>query len=178
MLNRFKTILVSALGALALMAAAPSASATGLEITLAPIIVEPGQTGITILGTITNQYGDVVYFNGDSENLADTIAAPASVNDDDFFANVPVSLDNGATTGQIALFTFDVLPDAPYGTIDVGSFSVFGGIGTSNQANFDFLGSQDLTVNVVPEPSGASYLMIGLGLLAVFAVPRILRARP
>ena len=180
MLNRFKATILSGLATFALFTCAPAASGTPvLDVNLAPLTVTPGQTGATVFGTLTNNSGDIVYINGDSENLAANVGAPGSVNDNLFFLNTPLSLANGDTTGLIGLFTFDILPSAPVGSYTAGTFSVLGGGGAANQGNFDLVGSGDLSLNVTvtPEPSGLTYMLLGFSLLGTAVIVRSVRMR-
>jgi hypothetical protein len=154
-----------------LLAAAGAADAAALTINIQPITVFAGETSVTVLGSFTNATGATAFLNGDTVNLPATLTLPASINDIDFFNNTPPSLANGASTGLVALFTFDVLPGAASGAY-AGVYSVLGGIGAGN---FDVVGSQTFTVNVAPEPN----LTLPLGIsLAAFCLLRRKQSKP
>ena len=167
-ISRTRTVFVFSAAVMLFFTSATYAS-TILDVSLEPITVTPGQTGVTVFGNLTNQSGDIVFLNADSENLPSNIAVPLSISDAPFFANAPLSLDNGASTGLIALFTFDVSPAAPYGFSNAGTFEVLGGQGAANQANFDVLASQNVNVTVAPEAANTSNVFIGLALLGISA---------
>ncbi len=177
MIERFNRKFAFALGALTFTMCAQTISASPiLDINVLPATVVPGQTGVAVLGTVTNNTGDVVYINGDSTNLAANLAIPGSVVDF-FLETAPLSLANGGTTGLIELFTFDVPANPPLGSFNAGAFQVLGGIGAANQANFDVVGSQNVQVTATPEPEGVAYSIIGLGLLGMVAAMRSVRRR-
>ncbi len=181
MLTTIRAITLSILGAIALFLTPPSADAAAiLDVTVAPITATPGQTGVTVFGTLANQSADVVFLNGDSISLASNVALPASINDTPFLTGAPLSLDIGASSGLIALFTFDVARAVPFGQYNAGSFTVAGGSGIANQANFDVLGSQNVAVNVVAagEPPEITFSAIGFAFIGLSAAMRKrLRAR-
>lgn len=134
-----------------------------------------------MFGTLTNTSADTVFLNGDSENLAASVAVGSSVDDTPFFLNAPAFLGIGQSTGSIELFTLDIAPSAAIGPVDAGLFSVFGGIGTANSANFDLLGSQHVTFNVVPASTGVpepgTLAYIGILLVATAAGRRRFQSR-
>ena len=177
MLQRIRTTSVCAFGTFALLLFASSASAAPiLDITVLPVTATPGQTGVAVFGSVTNNTGDTVYLNGDDETFTPSLVVPGSIDDNPFFQNTPTTLDFGASTGTIELFTFDVAPTATFGSFNAGTFSILGGIGAPNQANFDIIGSQPVTVNVVPEPSAASFTLIGFVLFGIRVGTRRIRS--
>ncbi len=177
MLERFNRKFAFLLGTLTFMMCAQAIPASPiLDINVLPATVMPGQTGVAIMGTVTNNTGDVVYINGDNTNLAANLAIPGSVVDF-FLTTAPLSLANGGTTGLIELFTFDVPASAPTGSFNAGAFQVLGGIGAANQANFDVVGSQNVQVTAAPEPEGTAYCLIGLGLIGMVAAMRSVERR-
>ena len=163
--------------AFALLALAGRISAaTMLDITIQPVTVTPGQVAVAIMGTVTNNTGDIVFINGDDENLAAGLAIPASITDL-FLATAPLSLAFGDTTGPMELFTFDVPAGAPLGSFNAGAFEVLGGIGSANQYNFDVVGTANVQVTVTPEPAGLTEAALGSALLGIAAAIRICRQR-
>jgi hypothetical protein len=140
----------------------------------------PGLTGnpgdiLAFVGNITNlDPTDPVYLNGVDVNLAGDDFTVDTL--DDFFANVPISLNGGQSTGMIELFTVTIgqpLID-PLDTF-VGVYTMLGGVDGSDQT---IIGSAQFSVTTTPEPD--SLAMMGCGVLAyiVFACFRLLyRAR-
>jgi hypothetical protein len=172
-----RTIITAVAGLVLLLASSPARAAADLSLTIDPLTIFQGEVGATVTGTLTNLSGDTVFLNADTIDLPSTLIVPGSVNDSDFFNNAPLSLANGGSTGVIALFTFDVLPDALPGVYG-GDYSVLGGVGDANAGNFDVLGSQIITVNTTtPEPNMS--LALGIGLIALFCIRRFpIRSAP
>lgn len=115
----------------------------------------PGQT-LNFFGTITNTGASTVFLNGDSYNFALTDATFS----DNFFANVPVSLAAGASSGDIDLFDVTIAnPETlPLGTYS-GTYGLFGGVDENAEDN---LAQASFSVNVTPEPGYFALLAIGL----------------
>lgn len=149
-----------------------SAHADLLLITLDPVslIANPGQTQIDVFGILTNISSDTVFLNSDS------ITVPGAENISDYFANTPLWLDAGASTGLIALFSFDVLLNATLGT-EIGSYTILGG-DVNDPGAFEILGSQEFTVTIqnqnlpspVPEPTTS--LLFGAGMIGLMGCYR------
>ena len=152
------------------VAAGLPARASTITVNFSPaaFTVLPGQTGVAALATLTNtDPANTVFLNGDNLSLPGAAAV-----DDEFFANVPFSLDPGQTSPLIELFRFDVA-GGPVGTT-IGTYQLFGGAGLANQFNLDLVASQNFTVTVravaVPEP-GTS-LLAGAALVAISLAAR------
>lgn len=131
----------------------------------------PGQT-LNFFGTITNTDttpGDApIYLNFDSLNLS---LSDATVMDN-FFANVPISLAEGQSSGDIDLFDVTVAnPEANPLGIYPGTYGLLGGMdGGANTAS-DSLAQVNFSVEqVAPEP--ATYVLILGGLAGIAALRR------
>lgn len=123
----------------------------------------PGDT-LTFFGTILNSGTSTVFLNSDDLNLAG-----ASFNTTDlFFGNVPISLDSGASSGDIELFDVTLLSSftdsfGPYG----GTYTLFGGVDGNAQ---DLLTQDNFTVTAtapVATPEPATALLLATGLLGL-----------
>ena len=122
-------------------------------------------SSITVEASLTNIAStDTIFLNADSWATASPFL---SIDDTPFFTNAPLTLDPGASTGTVALFSVLIDPNTPIGTYDFNSFSIFGGIDGSAS---DALGGATFSVAVnsahVPEPT-VSLLLVCSGLLAV-----------
>ncbi len=117
-------------------------------------------------GTLTNTTNADLFLNADNFNLAEL--DPSTIDDSPFFANAPIFLGPGSSTGDIGLFNI-AIPD-PFATGNFGgTFELLGGVDGDAQ---DIIGSADFTVQVqqsttVPEPSSAVLLSGSLFLLLV-----------
>lgn len=143
--------------------AAVCACATPIDITFVPpvLTVFPGQTNVTAYAVLSDPNNtDTVYLNDDNLTVPDSSNVM-----DDFFTNVPISLDAFASSGLIELFQFDVPANALPGTSAIGTYQLLGGVGLANQNNLDLVGSQSFTVAVVPTPEPDAELLAGLGLI-------------
>jgi hypothetical protein len=136
---------------------------------------QPGDT-LQFFGVINNAGTDTVFFNADDINFS----GAASLNVTDlFFANVPISLDGGQSSGDIELF--DVSLTDPFTDsfgLYPGSYTLTGGVDGNAQ---DALASADFSVTAqeatgVPEPSAILLLVVFLSALGLGAALRIRRA--
>ena len=113
----------------------------------------PGQTA-TFSANLTNTTGATMFLNSDSLN----IASPLLADDTKFFLNSPFTLAPGASSGSFQIFDITILPGTTL-AIYSGNFSILGG---ATAASFDQLGSANFAVNVVPEPTTGSLLLIAM----------------
>jgi hypothetical protein len=124
----------------------------------------PGDV-LQFFGTLTNTTSANLYLNADNLNLAGF--DPSAIDDSPFFANAPLFLGPGASTGDISLFNITI-PN-PFATGNYGgTFQVLGGMDSNAQ---DVIGSADFTVQVqqhsaIPEPA----FRTGLALAFAFSV--------
>jgi hypothetical protein len=140
--------------------AAAGARADNIVITF----VAPDQTGIpgqtlqffgTITNTDTNPGDGPIYLNFDSLNLALSDA----VLNDLFFANVPLDLVEGASSGVIELFDYTLANPGsnPAGTYD-GTYGLLGGMDAGAGTAQDNLAQANFSVDAVPEPESRALL--------------------
>lgn len=118
-------------------------------------VVNTGGT-VTVDATVfaPSSNSGAVYLNGDSFN----VTAPASLNDNDFFASFPLLLTPGASfTGD--LFTLSLPANSAFGTY-LGTFTLLGG---STPSSIDTLGTANFSVTTTPEPSSFLLLFTGVG---------------
>ena len=164
--------------------------AAGARADIVITLDDPNQTGnpgetLNFFGTITNTSSDTdpadaIYLNGDSLNLALT---DATINDNFFAADFPISLAGGQSSGDIDLFDV-VLADPesdPFGSYS-GTYGLLGGMDGGAQTAQDNLAQVSFSVDVepasapaVPEPSTLVLLGAELALLAF--MDRLIRAR-
>jgi hypothetical protein len=110
--------------------------------------------------------GAAVFLNGDAFN----VTAPVSLNDNDFFADFPLSLAPGTSfTGD--LFVLTMPAGAPLGSY-LGTFTLLGG---ADGGASDVLGTVDFNLTSTPEPSSILLLMTGMAGLGWAGVKRSLR---
>ncbi|MGO4883374.1 MAG: hypothetical protein ACLP59_21530 [Bryobacteraceae bacterium] len=155
-----------------LVFAALCASASTIEITYLPPILNvlAGATDVEVYAILQNvDPNDTVFLNSDVLDVPQSSAV-----NDLFFTNVPISLGPSATTGPVELFDFDVASDAVPGSY-TGTWELLGGVGVTNQNDFDLLGSQSFTVEVSQAPEPVTELLLGAGLLAIACVSRRLK---
>ncbi len=145
------------------------------------ILDNPSQTGnpggiLRFFGAITNtdlNPGDAsIYLNIDSLNLSLSDA----VANDLFLTNVPISLAEGASSGDIELFDYtlanpEALPFGPY----QGTYGLLGGMDGGASTAQDALAQVNFSVNVqslssTPEPS--TVLLLGTGFLLMICLVR------
>ena len=125
---------------------------------------DPNQTGtagqtLNFLGTITNTGATTVFLNNDSLNFTLTDATLV----DNFFANVPISVAAGASSGDIDLF--DVMIANPE-TLPLGTYTgIYGLLGGIDGNAADNLAQAGFSVSVAPEPGYFALLGIGIALI-------------
>ena len=136
-------------------------------------LVSPYQSGSGPIfefdGTLTNTGGATVFLNGDTYFGDLPIVA---FDDSPFYANSPLSLDPGDTTGVIELFTITAPPYGPGSNFYAGTYEILGG---GDSQTFDVLASEGFSVNVTPEPSGLVLLLSGMAGLAGTLRRRLIR---
>lgn len=131
------------------LAALPACAVAGpitITFTNSLITAVPNQT-VTFSATVANTTASAVPLTSDAVN----IAAPLTVNDSKFFLNFPASLAGNAS---VTAAVFDVF--VPLGTgfgIYPGHFDIISGTAIA--------GSADFAVNVTPEPSTVTFLLLG-----------------
>jgi PEP-CTERM motif len=143
--------------------AAAAASASIITIALAdPNQNAPAGATASFFGTITNTDttpGDgPVYFNGDIPNFGMTDA----IVEDNFFANVPISLAEGASSGPIDLFDIVLAnPETDLSGLYSGTYILLGGMDEDSGTLFDNLAQ--VNFSTTPEPASL-LLLLGSGL--------------
>jgi hypothetical protein len=159
-----KTIVVFS----ALVFANLPAAASSIGISFVPtntVVTGPASTVIDVTATLTNlDSTNPVFLNADNLDLS-----PSFEVTDDFFTNVPFSLNPGQTTGPITLFSFVAQPGTPLGNY-TGSYELLGGDGDANEFHFEPLGTASFTVVETPEP--ASLLLMGSALVVLGSLGR------
>ncbi|HUA62455.1 MAG TPA: hypothetical protein VML19_27105 [Verrucomicrobiae bacterium] len=96
-----------------------------------------------------------VFLNSDTLNFALT---DASVQDN-FFANVPISLAEGASSGEIDLFDITLAsPESLPVGVYTGTYILLGGKDGGGDTAQDILAQVSFSVNLVPEPGSAGLL--------------------
>ena len=123
----------------------------------------PGDT-LTYAGTLLNSGTTTLFLNSDSLDL---IGIGLTPDDSGFLLNVPSTLNAGATTEVVNLFTVVIDTTAALGDYP-GGFTILGG---ANSSSFGTLAAADFTVRIanpapanVPEP-GSLALMMGVFLI-------------
>jgi hypothetical protein len=133
-------------------------------------VVTQGTTTVQFDATILNpSTTDAIYLNGDS---AVTSSPLLTVDDSPFFANAPLSLDPGASSGPFELFAVNLASDIPAGTYSLNTFSILGGPDNGTFSDFSDIADAGFSITVtpgtasVPEPATLPLLSAGLaGLL-------------
>jgi hypothetical protein len=167
------TLAVAALLTIGLSSAA--AYADTVNFTLTNPFVTVGSSNNTLTpGTVTfeatvsapSSNGAAVFLNGDSFN----VTAPITLNDNDFFANFPLSLAPGTSfTGDLFVLT---IPPGTLATPYQGTFTLEGG--ADGNAS-DPLGTVAFSVAPTPEPSSIALLLTGTAGLLGAGLKRKLR---
>lgn len=158
-------------------------AAAGARADIVITLDDPNQTGnpgetLNFFGTIANTSADTnpadaIFFNSDGFTLALT---GATINDNFFAPDFPVSLAGGQSSGDIDLFDVVLANPAtdPFGTYS-GTYVLLGGADGGAQTAQDNLGQVNFSVNmepavsVTPEPS--LILLVG-AILVVLAFRR------
>ena len=160
------TLMLAALGSVA-------AKADTVTITFdQPTVSASAGDTFQVFGTITNTSGSTVFLNGDSFTVGGSSLSIV----DQFFANVPISLASGGSSGDIELFDVTVsnpLLDAP-GSYGI-SYTVLGGVDGTAQDVVGGPSKSGVSISVttkagtsaVPEPASI-YLLLG-GVPVAFA---------
>ena len=151
--------------------------------TISLVFDTPDQTGapgatLQYFGTLTNTGSDTVFLNGDTPNL--TGAAGDFAINDLFFANAPISLGAGGSSGDIELF--DVTVGDPFTdtlTTYAGLYTLLGGVdGGAQDVVTDPSAGFSVTVTSgtsgTPEPATPALLVTGL---IAFAILRLKAVR-
>jgi len=166
-----KTLALSILSLGLLGAVSSQASAIGILLDAPSQSGVPGDT-LVFRGVITNlDLENAVFLNSYDLNI---VAPDLAVDGlDDFFNNVPISLDAGASSGLIELFTVTIANPTldPLGTF-FGTYTLKGG---ADGGAADILGFADFDVTETPEPG--SLILLAGGMLTLVGryvrVPRI-----
>jgi hypothetical protein len=133
--------------------------------------VVQGTTTIAFGATVLNpSTTDTIYLNGDTSTTSSTFL---TVDDSPFFANAPLSLAPGQSSGPFELFELDLAADTPVGTYTPNTFSILGGADGGTFSDFADMADAQFSVTVdpataaVPEPGTIALLGIGLAALAL-----------
>lgn len=137
----------------------------------------PGQT-LSFFGTITNTDtnpgDDPIYLNFDSLNFS---LGDATVTDN-FFANVPISLAEGASSGDIDLFDIALAdPESEPLGLYTGTYGLLGGMDGGDGSAADNLAQVNFSVTATPEPTTVVLLALGLALMGLLHRRRASRDR-
>jgi hypothetical protein len=177
--TKTKFLTLAGLVALLCVLCTPAARADGLTITLPAITGNAGDT-ITVLGALTNNGSDPLYFSSDTPNIADptgAIGALPNLAFNAFFGLGPSFIDGNATLSGVDLFTIFIAADAAPGVYAANLYNIAGGsdpacaVGTCDT----LLGTVAFDVTVqnpigVPEPG--TLTLLASVLLALAALRR------
>jgi hypothetical protein len=109
--------------------------------------VTQGTATVAFDATVSNPTTDTIYLNGDASA---TDSPYLSVDDSPFFANAPISLAPGASSGPFELFDVDLAANTPVGTYTSNTFSILGGADGGTLSDFFDLGDADFSITVDP----------------------------
>jgi hypothetical protein len=122
----------------------------------------PGQT-VAFYATVTNPSStDTVYLNGDSFSTSTPLL---TLDDGPFYANAPLFLAPGGSSGPFEMFDVGIDPSMAPGTYSGNFFSILGG---RDDATFNDLVDVPFSVKVegataaTPEPATSWFLVIPL----------------
>jgi hypothetical protein len=143
--------------------AAVSASAGIIAI----VFDDPDQAGLP--GDTLSYYAVITHIGGQGDpdiylNLDSLVLTmPGGSVNDNFFANVPIFLAPGDSSGSINLF--DVVVTSTPGTY-AGTYNLIGGEDGGANTAADNLAQANFSVTAVPEPGTVAMLCAGLAVLA------------
>lgn len=133
--------------------------------------VVQGTTTIAFDATVFNpSTTDTIYLNGDASATSSPFL---TVDDSPFFANAPLSLSPGQSSGPFELFDLDLSADTPVGTYTPNTFSILGGADGGTFSDFADVADAQFSITVgpatasVPEPGTIALFGIGLAALAL-----------
>lgn len=179
-------LLYAALALAAAVSLAPATRAQTLDLTLldANQTVTQGTTVVDFEATLFNPSATATIYLNDASG---TTASPfLSVDDSPFFANAPLSLAPGQSSGPFELFAVDLATNTAPGSYAGNGFEIQGGADGGAFTAFNDLADANFSVTVAsstlkaPEidpASALSALTLLLGALAVFGTRRTSRAR-
>jgi hypothetical protein len=147
--------------AICLAASLPAGLRADTEFTVNNVTGIAGQE-VTVYGTISHTGSDTTNLNGLTSNLKSPFIFPNGL---DFVLNAPFSLTGTASSGLIALFTFEIAPGTASGMYSGNELDILGGPGlfdTKTIAMADF--SVDVTggTKKTPEPGVLALLLASL----------------
>lgn len=168
----------AALLSLLSLAAASTAHADALTISLSAAISGNGGDSITVFGDLTNNSFDTLYFSDDSLTFNSTaITGFDDIIINGLFGLGPTSIDAGATLDAVDLFTIQIADGATPGLYADNLFDLIGGIdpvacsvGTdgcdSDLGELNFAVTVNGSIATTPEPTPLSLLALGLPFIA------------
>jgi hypothetical protein len=128
--------------------------------------VTQGTTVVAFEATILNPSAtQTIYLNGDGSATSSSLL---TVDDSPFFANAPLSLAPGQSSGPFELFDLDLAADTPSGAYTLNTFSILGGYDGGTLSDFSDIANASFSVTVtsgsasVPEPGTLLLVLTGL----------------